>query len=83
MKIFDCTTYFNEPMLFEIRLNILDSYVDEFIVSEALYTHSGKKKKINFNKELYPKFKNRITHIIIENEPNNILSTEENKNIKA
>ena len=80
MKIFDCTTYFNEPMLFEIRLNILDSYVDEFIVSEALYTHSGKKKKINFNKELYPKFKNRITHIIIENEPNNILSTEENKN---
>ena len=70
MKIFDCTTYFNEPMLFEIRLNILDNYIDEFIVSEALYTHSGKKKKINFNKELYPRFKNRIKHIIIENEPN-------------
>ena len=80
MKIFDCTTYFNEPMLFEIRLNILDNYIDEFIVSEALYTHSGKKKKINFNKELYPRFKNRIKHIIIENEPNNIFSTEENKN---
>ena len=56
MKIFDCTTYFDEPMLFEIRLNVLDRYIDEFIVAEALYTHSGKRKKINFNKELYPKY---------------------------
>ena len=79
MKIFDCTTYFNEPMLFEIRLNVLDKYVDEFIVAEASYTHSGEKKKINFNKELYPKFKNRIKHIIIKNEPENIISTETNK----
>ena len=78
MKIFDCTTYFNEPMLFEIRLNVLDKYVDEFIVAEALYTHSGQKKKINFNKELYPKFKDRITHIVIENEPENIVSTDPN-----
>jgi len=78
MKIFDCTTYFDEPMLFEIRLNILDKYVDEFIVAEALYTHSGKKKKINFKKDLYPRFKNRITHIIIENEPSNIIPTKDN-----
>ena len=78
MKIFDCTTYFDEPMLFEIRLNILDKHVDEFIVAEALYTHSGKRKKINFNKNLYPRFKNRITHIIIENEPSNIIPTKDN-----
>ena len=75
MKIFDCITYFNEPLLFELRLNILDKYVDEFIVAEALYTHSGKPKKINFNKELYPKFKHRISHIIVKNEPENIVST--------
>ena len=45
MKIIDCTTYFNEPLLFEIRLNILNKYVDKFIVSEAIFTHSGNKKK--------------------------------------
>ena len=78
MKIFDCITYFDEPMLFEVRLNVLDKYVDEFIVAEALYTHSGKLKKINFNKEMYPKFKNRIKHIIVENEPKNIISTKLN-----
>ena len=50
MKIYDCITYFDEPMLFEVRLNILNSYVDEFVVSEAIFTHSGEKKKINFDK---------------------------------
>ena len=81
MKIFDCITYFDEPMLFEIRLNILDKLVDEFIVAEALYTHSGKKKKINFKKDLYPRFKNRIKHIVIEKEPQNLsLITNNNDN---
>jgi len=72
MKIFDCTTYFNEPLLFELRLNILNKYVDEFIVCEATYSHSGKKKEINFNKNNYPNFKERITHIIVDKEPDNL-----------
>ena len=46
MKIFDCITYYDEPMLFEVRLNILDKFVDKFVVVESLYTHSGKKKEI-------------------------------------
>jgi beta-1,4-mannosyl-glycoprotein beta-1,4-N-acetylglucosaminyltransferase len=73
MKIFDCITYFDEPLLFELRLNILDKYVDEFIVCEAIYTHSGQQKKINFDKNNYPNFKNRITHIIVDKEPNDLL----------
>ena len=48
MKIFDCITYFDEPMLFDLRLNILEPYVDEFVVSEATFTHSGQKKKNQF-----------------------------------
>ena len=73
MKIFDCTTYFDEPLLFELRLNILDKFVDEFVVCEATYTHSGQPKKINFDKNNYSNFKNRITHIIVDQEPNNLL----------
>lgn len=78
MKVFDCITYFDEPLLYDIRLNILNKYVDNFVVSEAKFTHSGGEKKINFNKNLYPKFKDRITHLIIEKEPEDIKS----KNIK-
>ena len=77
MKVFDCITYYNEPLLFDLRLNILDKHVDKFIVSEALYTHSGKKKSINFNKDDYPKYKNRIEHIVIDNEPNDLFEINE------
>lgn len=82
MKIFDCITFFNEPLLFELRLNILDKYVDEFIVSEATYSHRGDKKKINFNKELYPKFKNRIKHIIVDEEPKDLIKIKEDDQMK-
>jgi beta-1,4-mannosyl-glycoprotein beta-1,4-N-acetylglucosaminyltransferase len=74
MKVFDCITYFDEPLLYDIRLNILSKHVDNFVVSEAKFTHSGEEKKIKFNKNLYPKFKDRITHLIVENEPNDLRS---------
>ena len=77
MKVFDCTTYFDEPLLFELRLNILSKYVDEFIVCEATYTHSGQKKKINFDKNSYPDFKDKITHIVVEQEPDDLLEINE------
>lgn len=80
MKIFDCITYFNEPLLFNLRLNILNDYVDEFIVSEATYTHSGKKKKLNFNINDYPKFKKKITHIVVDKQPEDLIRlTKKNK----
>ena len=65
MKIIDCITYFNEPLLFELRLNILEKFVDEFIVCEARYTHAGEKKKLNFNIDDFKKFKKKINYIII------------------
>jgi beta-1,4-mannosyl-glycoprotein beta-1,4-N-acetylglucosaminyltransferase len=66
MKIIDCITYFNEPLLFELRLNILEKFVDEFIVCEARYTHAGEKKKLNFNIDDFKKFKKKINYIIID-----------------
>jgi threonine dehydrogenase-like Zn-dependent dehydrogenase len=49
MKIFDCTSFYSEHMMYEVRLNILDDKVDKFIVTESTYSHSGKKKKLNFD----------------------------------
>ena len=68
MKIYDCTMFFDESMIFELRLNILNNFVDKFIVVESLFTHSGKKKEQNFNIENYPKFKDKIIYILLENE---------------
>ena len=79
MKIFDCTTFYNEKMMMDVRFNILNEYVSKFIVVESLYSHSGEKKKLNFDINDYPKFKEKIKYIVIENEPEGILQ-EEDKN---
>jgi len=69
MKIIDCTSFYNEHMMYEVRLNILKDKVDKFIVTESTYSHSGKKKKLNFDINNYPKFKDKISYIIIDKEP--------------
>ena len=72
MKIFDCVTFFEENRQINLRFNILNNYVDYFIVCEGKYDHQGRKKKINFNKNKYPKFKKKISHIIVDKFPNNL-----------
>ena len=69
MNVIDCTTYFEEKMMMELRFNILDKYVDKFIVCEASFTHSGEKKEINFNIKDYPDFKNKIIHLVLKEDP--------------
>jgi len=76
MKIIDCTSFYNEHMMYEVRLNILGDRVDKFIVTESTYSHSGKKKKLNFDIKNYPKFKDKIKYIVIDKEPDGII--EEN-----
>ena len=76
MKIFDCTTFYNERMMMDVRFNILNEYVSKFIVVESLYSHSGKKKKLNFDINDYPKFREKIRYIVIEEEPEGILHDE-------
>ena len=65
-KIYDCITFFQENLQAELRFNILDSIVDQFIVCESRYDHRGIEKKINFNKSIFPKFENKINHLILE-----------------
>jgi len=73
-KIYDCITFFQENLQAELRFNILDDVVDQFIVCESRYDHRGLKKKINFDKTIFPKFKNKINHLILEDKfpPKNI-----------
>ena len=73
MKIIDTTTYFEEELMMNLRFNILNNYVDKFIVSEARFTHSGQEKDIKFNKKNFPKFEDKIMHIILDKEPEEII----------
>ena len=64
-KVYDCVTFFDENLLVNSRFEILKDVVDYFIVCESNFDHKGVKKEINF-KLLNQKFKNKVRHIIIE-----------------
>ena len=66
MAIYDCFQYFNEDHMVDLRLNILDKYVDYFVISESTKTHQGKPKNINFNISKFSKFKNKIKFLVAD-----------------
>jgi beta-1,4-mannosyl-glycoprotein beta-1,4-N-acetylglucosaminyltransferase len=47
-KIFDCITFFRENFITNIRFEILNKYVDYFVICESKFDHNGKKKKTQF-----------------------------------
>jgi len=72
MKIYDCFMFYDEDLVIDLRLNILNKYVNEFIIVESKYTHSGKKRELLFDINKYSNFKNKINYIILENEPDDL-----------
>jgi len=72
MNIYDCFMYYDEDLLLDIRLNVLDKYVKKFVITEATYTHNGSKKKLNFNIQNFVKFKDKIEYIVVDKQPPNI-----------
>ena len=89
MKIYDCFMFFDEEMLLDLRLNIMDEYVDKFVITEATYMHSGESKKLLFDINKFSKFKDKIIYIVVDTPPPNLfkigddnsLNTKESKKI--
>ena len=73
MRIFDCTTFYDENFILDVRFNILDPFVDKFVICESAFSHSGKKKKFNFDISKFEKFKHKIIYLKIDHEPNNLI----------
>lgn len=78
MKIIDCTTYFAEDLMLDVRFNILNDYVEKFIIVKSKYSHSGEKKNLNFDINNYSKFKDKIEYLVIEEEPEGIVKNINN-----
>lgn len=73
IKIYDIFLFFNELELLEIRLNILEKYVDYFVLIEATETFTGLPKKLYYeeNKNLFKKWEHKIIHYIVKDTPKN------------
>ena len=85
MKIYDCFMYFDEEMLLDLRFNILNNYVDKFILTEATYTHNGDPKKLNFDIKKFSKFKDKIEYIVVNDPPPTLLeiNKEDTENVRG
>jgi beta-1,4-mannosyl-glycoprotein beta-1,4-N-acetylglucosaminyltransferase len=66
----------DEIMLLELRLKILDKFINKFIITESKYLHNGESKKLNFDINKFKDFKNKIEYIVVDKQPPNILSTK-------
>ena len=84
MKIFDCFMYYDEDLILDLRLNLLDNYVDEFIIVESGYTHSGEPRKLLFDINNFLKFKNKINYIVLKDPPSDLflINEEDSENEK-
>lgn len=65
MAIYDCFTFFDELDILDFRLNLLDKYVDYFVISELGVTYRGEKTTPIFlkNKERFKKFEDKIIYV--------------------
>ena len=77
MKIYDCFMFFDEEMLLDLRFNVMNKYVDKFVIAESTYMHSGKPKKLIFDINKFPKFKDKIIYIVVEESPPDLVKIHE------
>ena len=69
MKIYDCFSYWDEDLLLKIRFNILNDYVDFFVVVEGNKTWQDNPKKLKFNIDNFKEFEKKIIYIPVEDMP--------------
>ena len=67
--IYDCFSYWDEDLLLDLRLNILNKYVDYFVIVEGNKTWQNNPKKLRFDINKFQKFKNKIIYIPVEDMP--------------
>ena len=67
--IYDCFSYWDEDLLLDLRLNILNDHVDFFVIVEGNKTWQNNPKKLKFDINKFQKFKDKIIYIPVEDLP--------------
>ena len=70
--IYDCFSYWDEDLLLDLRLNILDKYVDFFVIVEGNKTWQNNSKNLRFDINRFSKFKEKIIYVPVTNMPDGI-----------
>ena len=69
MKIYDCFSYWDEDLLLDLRLNILNDHVDYFVIVEGNKTWQNNFKELRFDINRFKKFEKKIIYIPVKDLP--------------
>ena len=67
--IYDCFSYWDEDLLLDLRLNILNKFVDYFVIVEGNKTWQNNPKKLKFDIKNFNNFKNKIIYVPVTDLP--------------
>lgn len=69
--IYDCFMFSDELETLELRMKILEEYVDRFVIVEGTRNLNNKKKELffNINRERFKKWEDKIIHIVVDDWP--------------
>ena len=67
--IYDCFLYYDEDMLLDIRLNVLNDYVDKFVIVESTHSFTGQPVELHFDINKFAKFKDKIIYVVFDEKP--------------
>jgi beta-1,4-mannosyl-glycoprotein beta-1,4-N-acetylglucosaminyltransferase len=66
MAVYECSMFFNENDLLEVKLNEHWEFVDKFIIVEAGETHTGIKKPFYFDQERFKPYAEKLIYITFD-----------------
>ena len=69
MKIYDCISYLDEDLLLDLRFNILNEYVDYFVIVEGNKTWQNNFKPLQFDINKFSKFRDKIIYVPLTDLP--------------
>ena len=85
--IIDIFSYAGEADILELRLNILDPYVDQFIICESPLTFSGTLKPLHYieHQARFAKWKDKIKYFILDGnwEPEELMQADSSPNTQC
>lgn len=65
-KVIDTILYYDEDLMVDLRINILNIYVDYFVILECNYDFNGNYKGFNFNINNFNKYISKIIYIKLD-----------------
>ena len=76
--------YFDEEVVLDLRLNMLNQYVDYFVIVESIYNHKGEKRNLLFDAKKFEQFSDKIIYLKYENIPETVeqINSDDKENEK-